>query len=88
MGDSDRSSREHKWDEALEAAILNLLGDLGKADVQGLLHVLQRERVRLDQDDLSRALAHLSKLGRIRIHLDESSHSPIVELQRPFVGWT
>jgi hypothetical protein len=87
VGDSDRSGPDHKWDEALEAAILELLGEIGKADVQGLLHVLQRERLRLDNDDLSRALARLSKQGRVRIQLDEASKSPVVELHHPFVGW-
>ena len=87
MSDS-RESIEAGWDDVLDAAIMNLLGELGRADVDGLLHVLKRERIRIDQGDLSRALARLSKSGRISVDLDDTSHNPVVRIKRPFVGWT
>ncbi len=88
MSPTKQSKDSQNWDQILDGAILNLLADIGKADRDGLLHVLKRERIRVDDDSLNRALARLSKAGRIEIDLDGASKSPKIELARPFIGWT
>jgi hypothetical protein len=87
LKESDTDSQNHKWDSVLEAAILNLLGTVGQADLDGLLHVLQREKIRVNHEALSQALGRLSERGQVRIELG-ADHNPVVHLERPFVGWT
>lgn len=66
---------------------MNLLGEVGRADLDGLLHVLQRENIRVDHDSLTHALSRLAKRGQIDVELGPD-HNPIAHLRRPFIGWT
>lgn len=76
-----------RWGPIVDSAILNCLGEQGEADLEGLLHVLRRARIRIQPDELREALSRLSGEGRVAIDLDPSTGGPVVRLQRPFVGW-
>ncbi len=78
---------EDKWERLLDEAILNFLSEQGEADLEGLLHVLRRTGIRIEAEDLNRALTRLSDEGRVRLELAPESGSPRVRLRRPFVGW-
>lgn len=82
------NEKDERWSGAVDSAILSLLGEVGKADLPGLVHVIRREGIHIQDDQLRRALGRLAQAGKVEIVLEGESQTPIVKLCRPFIGWT
>lgn len=76
-----------RWEHLIEEAILNLLAEHREVDIEGLMHVLQKNRIRVQLADVNAAIATLSKEGRVQVDLEAESKNPVIRLKSPFVPW-
>lgn len=80
---------DERWAGAIDEAILNFLTDHGHADLDGLLHVLQRTGISIGIDELKSSVARLADRGKVRVGLEGEARSPTVRLvAKPFYGTT